>query len=295
MCTAVLENIKNFYSAKGSRYSRGIMLRKKNTVRSLVFSQLFILHKLLYTHINADFCRNIMMTSKERMNTLLLKNIPLTLHSRKGCERVDVGYVWEVSWRWRETATYKPQVPLTIAALLPHSSGLLNRGPEGPSPLSGAGSHCIELTQTDWNSISNWLELTASNWLKPSVAPGYISVWHPPASCGRTHLHRIQPRLQVKVIFQHPRPDAPASCYTGASLNWRRGRRSICSKPGRDDNSWCKETCKTIHLLQQSGITPCLISVYLHYIHFSQGSPLVSANLLDCDIAVREFEPPSHL
>ena len=30
-------------------------------------------------------------------------------------------------------------VPLTIAAL--HSAGLLNRGPEGPSPLSGTGSH----------------------------------------------------------------------------------------------------------------------------------------------------------
>ena len=56
-------------------------------------------------------------------------------------ERVDVGYMWEVSWRRRETATYWPQVPLTIAALLPHSAGLLNWGPEGPSPLSGAGSH----------------------------------------------------------------------------------------------------------------------------------------------------------
>ena len=27
------------------------------------------------------------------MNTLLYKNIPLRLYSRKGCERVDVGYV----------------------------------------------------------------------------------------------------------------------------------------------------------------------------------------------------------
>ena len=43
------------------------------------------------------------------------------------------------------TATYWPQVPLTIAALLPHSAGLFNRGPEGPSPLSGAGFHCLKL------------------------------------------------------------------------------------------------------------------------------------------------------
>ena len=42
-----------------------------------------------------------------------------------------------------QTATYGPQVPLTMAALLPHSAGMLNRGPEGPSPLSGAGSHCL--------------------------------------------------------------------------------------------------------------------------------------------------------
>ena len=50
-----------------------------------------------------------------------------------------------------------------------------------------------------------------SNWPKPSVAPGYKIVWHPPASCGRTHLHRIQPRPQVKVIFRYLRPDAPVS------------------------------------------------------------------------------------
>ena len=53
---------------------------------------------------------------------------------QKGCVR-------EVSWKRNRLQ----QVPLTIAALLPHSAGLLNRDPEGPSPLSGAGSHCLEL------------------------------------------------------------------------------------------------------------------------------------------------------
>ena len=66
---------------------------------------------------------------------------------------------------------------------------------------------------------------TALNWPKPSVAPGYIIVWRPPASCGRTHLHRIQPRPQVKVIFRYLQPDTPVSAvplliYTGASLDW---------------------------------------------------------------------------
>ena len=76
-----------------------------------------------------------------------------------------------------QTATYWPQVPLNVAALLLHSAGLLNRGPEGPSPLSGAGSHSAG--NCDWN----WTA-TRTPTLKPSVAPGYIIVWHPPASCG---------------------------------------------------------------------------------------------------------------
>ena len=104
--------------------------------------------------------------------------------------------------------------------------------PEGPSPLSGAGSHSGILSPTRtaaWTSTDS-----NSNWLKPSVAPGYIIVWHPPTSCGRTHLPRIQPCPQVKVIFQHPRPDAPVSTvplptHTGASLDWRLGRGSICN------------------------------------------------------------------
>ena len=42
----------------------------------------------------------------------------------------------------------------------------------------------------DWNSNcdcnSNWsLPASNSNWLKPSLAPGYIIFWRPPASGGR--------------------------------------------------------------------------------------------------------------
>ena len=100
---------------------------------------------------------------------------------------------------------------------------------EGPSSLSGAVrtlASCPQLTPT---ATGTQLELTQTDWLKPSEASGYIIVWHPPASCGRTHLHRIQPRPQVKVIFRYLRPDAPVSLiYTGASLDWRLGRGSIC-------------------------------------------------------------------
>ena len=74
---------------------------------------------------------------------------------------------------------------------------------------------CLELVLTPAPYLQLELQLehqlTRTDWLKPSVAPGYIIVWHPPTSCGRTHLHRIQPRPQVKVIFRYLRPDAPVS------------------------------------------------------------------------------------
>ena len=109
-------------------------------------------------------------------HTSLEKYTSHTLFSKglwKGCERVDVGCVWEVSWRREQTATYWPQVPLTMAALLSHSCWDAQPGvSEGPSPLSGAGSHsagiisptatrthCLELTETDSNSL-NWQQLT---------------------------------------------------------------------------------------------------------------------------------------
>ena len=75
--------------------------------------------------------------------------------------------------------------------------GLLNRGSlRARSPLSAAGSHFGILSPTDTNS--NW------NWPKPSVEPGYIIVWHSPASA-------VLPLI-----------------YTGTSLDWRLGRESKC-------------------------------------------------------------------
>ena len=78
--------------------------------------------------------------------------------------------------------------------------------------------HLISNWNCNSNSNSNGLQLTpASNWLKLSVAPGYIIVWYPPASCGRTHLHRIQSRPQVKMIFRYLRPDSAVSWLTARS------------------------------------------------------------------------------
>ena len=74
-----------------------------------------------------------------------------------------------------------------------------------------------------WHPLSNCNCNCNSNSLEPSVAPGYIIVWHPPASCGRTHLHRIQPRPQVKVIFRYLRLDASvslSSAYLLRCISW---------------------------------------------------------------------------
>ena len=81
-----------------------------------------------------------------------------------------------------------------------------------------------------WHPISNWNCNLNSNWPKPSVAPGYIIVWHPPASCERTHLHRIQPCPQVKVIFGYLRPDAPvslSSAYLHRCLSYLTARSRV--------------------------------------------------------------------
>ena len=104
-----------------------------------------------------------MTNFNKRTNTLLYKNISLTLYSWKS----DVGWVWEVSWRRRQTATYWPKVLLTIAALLPHLGwGCSTVGHWGSKP-----------------SVWNWFSLRwhpISNWLTPSVSWLYFCL---PSTC----------------------------------------------------------------------------------------------------------------
>ena len=152
-------------------------------------------------------------------------------------ERVDVGCVWEVSWRRGQTATYLPQVLLTIAALLSHSGWAAQPWvTKGPSPLSGAGSHSAGiLSPTDSNC--NW----NSNWPKPSVAPGYIIFLCPPASCGRTHLPPSPNSTTSTGQGDIPISSSRCTCfavlpliYTCASLDWRRNEFIL-----KDIESFC--------------------------------------------------------
>ena len=102
--------------------------------------------------------------------------------------------MWEVSWRRNRNCNILTQVPLTIAALLPHSAGLLNRGPEGPSPLSGAGSHYGILSPT--TPGTHCLELNSACLdfqLTQTVCGTGLYNWHPPASRGHYNCTDFNP------------------------------------------------------------------------------------------------------
>ena len=160
----------------------------------------------------------------DRTNTLLYKNIPLTLYSKGWCWLCVRG----------ELVTGIDCYILTQSSS-DHSSTSSSFGwaaqpwvTGGPSPLSGAGSHSSILSPTGTTTGTPTRTDCNSNWPKSSVAPGYIIVWHPPASCGRTHLQRIG---------QSDIPISSTGCtcfsalpliYTGASLDWRLGQGSIC-------------------------------------------------------------------
>ena len=165
-----------------------------------------------------------MTNFNERTNTLLYKNIPLTLYSKRlmlvVCERwvgdgdrllhIDPKFFWPLQHFFRILA------------------GLLNRG------SLRAQAICLELVLTSLASNLQ-LQLELTDWPKPSVAPGYIIVWHPPASCERTHLPASPNSTTSTGQGDTSISSTGCTCfavlpliYTGASLDWRFGRESIC-------------------------------------------------------------------
>ena len=129
---------------------------------------------MLYSHIQlhnayTNICGNIVNNNddfNERTNTLLYKNISLTLYSRKG-------WCWLCVRGELETGT---DCYILTQSSSDHSStsssswlGLLNRGSlRAQSHLSVAGSHAGILSPTDSNS--NWLKLSVS-WLYFCLTP----------------------------------------------------------------------------------------------------------------------------
>ena len=87
-------------------------------------------------------------------------------------ERVAKGLCMRGELETEQTATYWPQVPMTIAALLSHSAGLLNRGSWGPEP-----------------SARSWFSLPPTETRTPTNS---LQLWHRVISLFAVHLHRIQ-------------------------------------------------------------------------------------------------------
>ena len=100
-------------------------------------------------------------------------------------ERIAKGLCVRGELGTEQTATYWPQVPLSLAALLSYSAGLLNRQSWGPSPLLGAGSHCLKL------QLELQLQLTPTK----STLCGTRLYNCLTSTCFLwvSHLHRIQP------------------------------------------------------------------------------------------------------
>ena len=147
-------------------------------------------------------------------------------------EMVDVGCVWEVSWRRRQTATYWPKVLLNIAALLSHSGWAAkpwvteHRKPS-VCKLILTLAYCPP-TDSNCNRNSNWLQLTQTvcgTWLYNCLTPtwflwAYASAPNSTTPTGQGDILISSTGFAcLAVLLLH---------HTGASLDWRLGRGSIC-------------------------------------------------------------------
>ena len=99
-----------------------------------------VIHIQLYTYS----CGNKINNNDER--THFFRKIYL---SHIILERVAKGLCVRGELETEQTATYWPQIPLSLAVLLSHSVGLLNRGSLRAQPSLGAGSHYSILSPTN--------------------------------------------------------------------------------------------------------------------------------------------------
>ena len=154
-------------------------------------------------------------------NTPLYKNIPLTLYSRKGwCWLYVRGELETGTDGYILTQSSSDHSSTSFASWL----GCSTVGHWGPKtlrlPLVLTPASCPQLTPIATGTG------TDLNWLKPYVAPGYIFVWHPPASCGRMHLHRIQPRPQLN-IFDRMHQFRSSSANLHRCISWLTARSRV--------------------------------------------------------------------
>ena len=149
-----------------------------------------MIHIQLYTYTSGNKINN----NDER--THFFRKIYLSHFIRNGCERFAKGLCVRGELETEQTATYWPPVPLSLAALISRSAGLLNWGPAGCWFLYSILSPTW-LTPTNWTScrtgLYHYLTSTCFLWashlhpIQPVHSQGYTLI----SSTGFTgYLHR---------------------------------------------------------------------------------------------------------
>ena len=157
-----------------------------------------------YTTIHIYMRKHSQHNNDER--THFFRKIYLSHFIRKGCERVAKGLCVSGELETEQSVTYWPPSSFVFSSssfsfCWAAQSGVLR----AHSPLLGAGSLYSILSPT------NWLQLT-----ELPVAPGYIIVLRPPASCERRIFTQFNPST-VMVIPWYFRPDTPVPWLTAGS------------------------------------------------------------------------------
>ena len=144
---------------------------------------------------------------------------------RKGSESVEKGLCVRGELETELTATYWPQVLLTIA--VPTFSFCCAAQPG----VLRTQAFCWELVLTasncNSNSNCNWLQLT-----EPVCGTGLYNCLTPTCFLLASHLHRIQPSTCQGDIFDRMH----------LFLDWRLGRRSICYTNKQTNNTFTLRT-----------------------------------------------------
>ena len=153
------------------------------------------------------------------------------------------GYLWEVSWRLNRTATYWPPVPLSLAALLSRSAGLLDRGFWGTIAL------CWVLVL----STASYLQLTDSKLTRTSCNTGLYHCLTTTCFLWASHLSTSpQSRLSPDIFDR-----------MHLFLDRQLGQRSICYSKTPANNWYGYDTKLRVNMRLKSwiffgGSTPLL-------------------------------------
>ena len=159
--------------------------------------------------------------------THFFKRICLSHFIRNGCERVAKGLCGRDQLENEQTATYWPTVPLSLAALLSRSAGLLNQGSWGPIALCW-----LQILSTASYIQLDWLQ-THWTYLWPRVISLFDFHLLPVSVASAPNSTHPQSRLYTDIFDR-----------MHLFLDWRLDRRSICY-------NWRRSSCQLRHSLVQ--------------------------------------------